>query len=54
MNWEVKWEKFLSTMESEYFRKLLVTGFVNTIKVAVLGLIIGIVLGTGALVFLNL
>lgn len=33
-------------MESEYFRKLLVTGFVNTIKVAVLGLIIGIVLGT--------
>ena len=46
MNWAVKWEKFLSTMESEYFRKLLVTGFVNTIKVAVLGLVIGIVLGT--------
>jgi len=46
MNWGVKWEKFLSTMESEYFQELLITGFVNTIKVAVLGLIIGIILGT--------
>ena len=33
-------------MESEYFRKLLWDGFVNTIKVAVLGLIIGILIGT--------
>lgn len=46
MNWEVKIEKFLSTMESEYFRKLLLDGLVNTIKVAVLGLIIGIIIGT--------
>ena len=46
MNWGVKWEKFLSTMESEYFRQLLLTGFINTIKVAVLGLVIGIIIGT--------
>ena len=46
MNWEVKIEKFLSTMESEYFRKLLLDGLINTIKVAVLGLIIGIIIGT--------
>ena len=46
MNWGVKIEKFLSTMESEYFRKLLVDGLINTVKVAVLGLIIGIIIGT--------
>ena len=33
-------------MESEYFQELLITGLLNTIKVAVLGLIIGIILGT--------
>ena len=46
MNWSVKIEKFLSTMESEYFQDLLITRFINTIKVAVLGLIIGIIIGT--------
>ena len=46
MNWGVKIEKFLSTMESEYFRQLLIDGFFNTIKVAVIGLIIGILIGT--------
>lgn len=46
MNWAVKWEKFLKTMESEYFRELLLDGFVNTVKVAVLGLLIGILVGT--------
>lgn len=46
MNWGVKIEKFLSTMESEYFQELLVTGLINTIKVAIIGLIIGIVIGT--------
>ena len=46
MNWGVKFEKFFSTMESEYFRKLLWDGFVNTVKVAVLGLMIGILIGT--------
>lgn len=33
-------------MESEYFRKLLLDGLINTVKVAVWGLIIGIVIGT--------
>lgn len=46
MNWGVKWEKFVSTMESEYFQQLLIDGLINTIKVAVLGLIIGIIIGT--------
>ena len=46
MNWGVKIEKFLSTMEAPYFRKLLINGLINTIKVAVLGLLIGILIGT--------
>ena len=33
-------------MESEYFQKMLVTGLMNTIKVAVFGLLIGILIGT--------
>ena len=46
MNWATKWEKFISTMESEYFQKLLIKGLFNTIQVAVWGLIIGIFIGT--------
>lgn len=46
MNWGVKIEKFLSTMKSEYFRQLLLDGLNNTVKVAVIGLIIGILIGT--------
>lgn len=46
MDWATKWEKFLKTMESEYFQKLLLKGLVNTIQVAVIGLIIGILIGT--------
>ena len=46
MNWNVKFEKFISTMENEYFRELLLEGLVNTIKVAVLGLLIGILIGS--------
>ncbi len=46
MNWSIKIEKFLSTMESEYFQNLFITGLINTIRVAVLGLIIGILIGT--------
>lgn len=46
MNWGIKLEKFLSTMESEYFRNLLFMGIRNTVIVAVLGLFIGIVIGT--------
>jgi polar amino acid transport system permease protein len=46
MDWATKWEKFASTMKSEYFQKLLMDGLANTVKVAVLGLIIGILIGT--------
>ena len=46
MDWSTKWEKFISTMQSEYFQQLLVDGLINTIKVAVLGLLIGILIGT--------
>ena len=46
MNWNVKFEKFISTMENEYFRELLLEGLVNTINVAVLGLLIGILIGS--------
>ena len=46
MDWATKWEKFVSTMKSEYFQKLLMDGLSNTVKVAVLGLIIGILIGT--------
>ncbi len=46
MNWGVKWEKFFSVMQSEYFQQLLLDGLLNTVKVAVLGLIIGILIGT--------
>ncbi len=45
-DWGVKLEKFVETMESDYFRTLLLTGLINTVKVAVLGLIIGILIGT--------
>ena len=46
MNWSTKWEKFFSTMESEYFQNLLLKGLLNTVQVAVFGLIIGIFIGT--------
>lgn len=46
MNWGVKWERFIATMKSEYYQQLLLQGLVNTVKVAVWGLIIGIIIGT--------
>ena len=46
MNWGVKIEKFLSVMEEPYFRQLLIDGLINTVKVAVMGLVIGILIGT--------
>ena len=45
-SWAEKWSVFKETMESEYFQKLLLTGLLNTVKVAVLGLLIGILIGT--------
>lgn len=44
--WEEKIDVFINTMKSEYFRSLLVVGLINTIKVAVFGLFIGIFIGT--------
>ena len=44
--WSVKWEKFIKTMQAEYFRDLLLEGLKNTILVAVIGLCIGILVGT--------
>ena len=44
--WGEKISVFVKTMKSEYFRELLLLGIVNTVKVAVLGLIIGIIIGT--------
>ena len=46
MNWSVKWEKFIKTLSQEYFQELLTQGLINTIKVAVFGLLIGILIGT--------
>lgn len=46
MNWSVKWERFFSTMKSEYYQQLLLQGLINTVKVAIWGLIIGIIIGT--------
>lgn len=44
--WAEKISLFISTMKSAYFRELLIIGLLNTVKVAVFGLIIGIVIGT--------
>ncbi|MCI5838517.1 MAG: amino acid ABC transporter permease [Christensenellaceae bacterium] len=46
MNLKNSWEVFWSVLKKDYWKKLLVKGIVNTIEIAVLGLIIGIVLGT--------
>lgn len=46
MNWEIKWKIFVKTMRGEYFQQLLKDGLINTVKVAVMGLIIGIIIGT--------
>ena len=45
-SWEEKWAVFAETMESKYFQKLLIKGLINTVEVAVLGLLIGILVGT--------
>ena len=46
MNWKTKWSVFVKTMKNEYFQELLLTGLWNTIKIAIWGLIIGILIGT--------
>ena len=41
-----KFQVFLDALQKEYFQKLLLTGLKNTVLIAVLGLLIGIILGT--------
>ncbi len=40
------WEAFADTMSKEYYQQLVLKGLVNTMLVAVLGLFIGILIGT--------
>ena len=44
MNWGTKIETFVSTMEKPIFQGKLIDGFLNTVQVAVLGLLIGILI----------
>lgn len=46
VEWEVKVEVFKDSLSSDYFQKLIVQGLVNTLIIAVCGLLIGIVIGT--------
>ncbi len=46
MDFSAKWEVFLSALAKEKWQKLLLKGILNTVEIAVLGLIIGIVIGT--------
>lgn len=41
-----KWEIFVNTLKQEYFRNLIISGFRNTLLIAIFGLIIGIIVGT--------
>lgn len=44
--WATRIQTFFDTLEKPYFRELVITGFFNTIKIAVVGLLIGILIGT--------
>lgn len=46
MNLKNSWEVFWSVLKNDFWKQLLLKGIINTIEIAVLGLIIGIVLGT--------
>ncbi len=45
-SWEAKWDVFVSSISSPKFQQLILTGLLNTVLIAVLGLLIGIVVGT--------
>ena len=45
-DWSVKWEVFADSLSSEYFQELIVTGLLNTLIIALCGLLIGIIIGT--------
>ena len=46
MNWSSKWNVFWESISKESFQDLVIKGLTNTILIAVLGLLIGIVVGT--------
>ena len=46
MNWSNKWNVFWESISKESFQQLVFEGLTNTILIAVLGLLIGIVIGT--------
>ena len=46
MNWSSKWSTFIESISNENFQQLIKTGLINTLLIAVLGLLIGIVVGT--------
>lgn len=46
MNFSAKWNNFWQVLSNDYWQKLLVKGILNTVEIAVFGLIIGIIVGT--------
>ena len=46
MDFSAKWQAFWKTLDVEHWQKLLIKGITNTIEIAVLGLVIGIFIGT--------
>lgn len=46
MNFSAKWTNFWRVLSQEYWQKLLFKGILNTVEIAVFGLIIGIIVGT--------
>jgi len=45
-NWETHFKVFFESLQSQYFLKLIGTGLLNTLLIAVCGLLIGIIIGT--------
>ena len=46
VKWEAKFEVFEKSISSQYFKDLVIQGLINTIAIAVFGLLIGILIGT--------
>ncbi len=46
MNWSVKFESFWGYLQQESWRNLIFSGLLTTVEIAVLGLLIGIVIGS--------
>ena len=45
-NWAAKFRNFFTTLSNEYYQEVIIRGLLNTISVAVVGLAIGILIGT--------